>query len=214
MKKSVFVILLGLNLSIVSFPAISQVTQLKAIHSNSVKYLLKNMNDPGSYKPVSWGAIEKMYTEFDSTRYCAGYDKQIDELVSNSNRLHDFRFNMELKSHSSDFANDSLYLKAEGFMKRNSVIIDSLKQERRIASEKGKLSFKPVVDRYRIEHTFRARNGYNGLILATYVFLIDKKYRVINMQDKKEEEMELQDLLNSQADLKNKIQDLKNKYSH
>ena len=151
---------------------------LAKVRSNSVKYLLKRLNNPDSYKSISWGRLEKVNTEIDYSPEGDKLDKQIQEFTYVYNRLHDLKMNKEIATkNQDDLLKDTIYLKAIKLYNQDAKILDSLKIERKEA----KIYHKSVFDHYYIEHTFRARNGYNALMLDTYVFFLNKNLQVTSM---------------------------------
>ena len=55
----------------------AQTPTVQKVHLAIKSYLLKTLNDPGSYKPVSWGELAKSYNEFNETEAGIDVDSKI-----------------------------------------------------------------------------------------------------------------------------------------
>jgi len=186
MRKHLLTLLL-ISLSIASFAQTAIEIQKAKVSAKS--YLLKFLNNPSSYRPGSWDKLQKTYSSFSET-------KRAQEIEQNLRHYRDAKFDMMVTIPKmqyrigEDYEKDSTYVKAVELEKEASSGYDSIL----IVQEKAEKAYKPVFDGYRIEHTFRARNKFNALVLQTYYFLFSKSFKVIAAGDADELERERQDL--------------------
>jgi hypothetical protein len=193
MKKLLLLVLLWIFASM----AKSQNIDIRKVHANSVNYLMKILNDPGSYSSVKWDSIEKVYDDIEKPNNIAAYDKTIEKILNTQNEMHDIRFNMKLATSRPDTLDkNKKYTDALIAMNRADVLMDSLKKEK----EKIKVTYSHILTGYRVQHTFRARNAYNGLILNTYTFTLNKAYKVLSADNNKDIEQELQKMADERSD--------------
>jgi len=153
------------------FSAHSQSVNIEKVHLNTAAYLRKQLNDPGSYKPVSWGKLEKVYMD----------DSKLDTLTSQIANVKDFhrkflnfKLKRETESTSAELEKDTIYQKSVAYIKQDDSLLNKLYKERLTYVKQHK----PQLDHYYLEHTFRAKNAYNALRLATYTFFLDKNLRI------------------------------------
>jgi hypothetical protein len=158
-------------------------------HRNAVKYLLKDMNDPTSYKSVDWGVLEKVFIKFDDTQTAKILISQIEGLKNSNSTLTETNRKYILSNNAGK--NDTLIHIWNDQISKNLKSIDSLTKIQAHAKE----LFKPVFSCYYMEHKFRAKNGFNATVLKTYTFILDKKLNVLGMGDNAESEQERQNIL-------------------
>lgn len=152
-----------------------QAANPQKIKLNCIAFLKKQLDDPGSYQGVSWSKLEKVYEESVPTGKIAALDQKIKTLKADKEKLADYTRRREVfYVHHEDLVADTNYQRALIDTKQNDSLLNVFSKER------AKIGFKPVqiFDHYYIEHTFRAKNGYNALRLATYTFLIDANAKV------------------------------------
>lgn len=164
MKKQLLTLLL-ISISVISFAQNS--TGILKAKAAAKAYIIKNLNNPGSYKPAAWGRLEKYYNSFSDTKRGQTLQNTLEKL--HKNRLYSEDPNVR---DSSEKDYDSLY---------------------KVQSHEEKL-FKPTFSGYTIEHSFRAKNKFNALVLQKYIFVMSKTFRVESASDVEENERERQDL--------------------
>jgi hypothetical protein len=149
------------------------------IHAEVTKYLNNNLNNPGSYKPVSWGKPEKDYYDFQFQSFADSNNvKAIPKLIAEQAilaKIKDERIKAQV--YTNDLLRDTLYQRVSKRLVSDEKIIDSLK----IAVANPKILHRYIFQGYTILHTFRATNAYNALMLTTYVFYCDKNLKVKRM---------------------------------
>jgi hypothetical protein len=172
--------ILYLAVTLLPLNALSQIINIQRAHQNIISYLKKTLNDPASFSVASWGKPEKIYEDFETSYEAKGMDDLIDSGVSAQNKLHDFRFNMELKSNKPDtLLKDTVYRLCLNVIKQVDRRVDSLKRMKELKRQ----SFKPYLFHYNIQLSFRAKNGYNALRLANYTFFLDRHLNVTDYDD-------------------------------
>lgn len=187
MKKQLLTLLLIITTSVTFGQTAVEIQKAKAA---SVAYLKRNLNNPGSYKAASWSKLTKTYTDYQDT-----------EVAKNRAELIDGYHKMKLGLMSSipdlkrkigtGYETDTTYIKGLRLQEKVESAYDSLSNAN-IAAEKV---YKGKFNGYSIEHSFRARNKFNALILQTHIFILNKNFKVISSGDTEEIERERQDLL-------------------
>jgi hypothetical protein len=169
--------------SINSF-AQNQISIQEKLKKIAVSELKKKLNDPDSYKPASWGELREEKTNFS---YSTIFKHLLNEESEVTKQLNNKRSYIENELRKKDLVeffrhdppNDSLINLAKISKIKLEFSLDSLIKLRE--SEKSK--FKEVFSNYIIEHSFRARNASNGLILTTYYFRFSKDLKLIEYGD-------------------------------
>lgn len=169
--------------------------------TNAKVYLLKRLNNPASYRSVSWGKLTKSYLTFESSNDAKIIDDSL-EYYNNgrrniSNELHSIKMKSIL-----NYSNDSTYLHYSKLLKQVDSAITSL-DLKRVDREKR---FKPIFNGYILDHSFRAKNKFNAYILNNYYFVLDKSFKVLEAKDEDELEGErkaLQDEIDKLTGKKN-----------
>ncbi|MFD1257334.1 hypothetical protein ACFQ3S_11050 [Mucilaginibacter terrae] len=181
MKKVVLLI----AMLAVSFSGHGQNANVQTARTNAKNYLLKKLNNPGSYSPVYWGKLTPVYQDFSETAQA----KQIDVVIEKYN---DFNSILETKNsvrslylkRGEKLEQDSLYILYTGLIKNNEKDVDSLNIVRTALSKQ----YKPSLQGYYIEHKFRAKNRYNALVLTRYRISLNKYLHVIAAFDADEQD--------------------------
>lgn len=182
--------LLTFVLLLLSYAAFTQTaTDVQKAKAACIGYLKRNLNNPASYKTASWGKLIKTYSAFE--------DSRIYKVLNDSLEYYDKARNnvdRELRSIKSSaplkYNNDSTYLYYIGFAKQLDSATGSIKNIL-IAKEKA---FKPVLDGYILDHSFRARNKFNALVLQNYFFVLNKSLKVTSASDSDETERKREQL--------------------
>lgn len=149
MKKILLLLIMGDFLSSCTTKPI--VTREQKIDTLVNHYLDTTLNDPKSYESVKFGKIDTIYTSFSD-------DASFYKLPDNS-------LDLRTKDLTSNF---DLYeaRKTNGYYdkidKRNELAVDSFKKV-----------YKPKIKCLQVEHTYRAKNGFNALTMHTTGFNID-----------------------------------------
>jgi hypothetical protein len=186
MKKLLLTLLAG-SITLISYSQTA--VDIQKAKAACAAYLKRNLNNPMSYKPASWGKLSKTQTTF--------YESKVSKLLNDSleyynegqrkisDKMHKIRMASILKYH-----NDSTYLHYADLLRQVDSAILTINSQL-IAKEN---LFKPVFDGYIIEHSFRARNKFNALVLQKYQFLLSKSFKVTSAADLEEMEREREDL--------------------
>ena len=182
--------------------ALSQVPNSLKAQASVKAYLLRTLDDPDSYKPVSFSKVAKTYTVFEETR-------RYTELVNDTDMYHEKNIEIDhavLNVYSSGIGSEDLKQQLiDGYKKKkaeNRFAIDSLKT----IMEKERRAFEPVFSGYYVDHEFRAKNKFGGLVLTKWEFNFDEKYKVLST--KPYESME-----EIKARLKKQLDSLKREYN-
>jgi hypothetical protein len=161
---------------------------------NSVKsYLLKQLNDPDSYRSASWGKLKKTFSDF--------YDTDTRKLISDSIDMYrrskdEIRTNLNTFYTIPNYAKDPKY---KSLVDLNNEVDSAITSLENLMVSKEK-SFKGKFDGYIIDHSFRARNKFNALVLQSWFFILNKSFKVTAADDNEEAELrrrELQDKLDA-----------------
>ncbi|MBB2146911.1 hypothetical protein GM921_15510 [Pedobacter sp. LMG 31464] len=176
MKKTLFILFI---MPLILFGQ-QKPTLLQKIKTAAVNELKIKLNDPKSYEPASWGELKEQQTSFGDTERFISMVNEISELsrkldneiayIKKEEQKKDFK---EFFTH--DPPNDSLINLAKQSKVKFEFSLDSTRQT--ITRESK--TFQPIFKNYYIEHSFRSRNAYNGLILVTYFFRLSKEFNVI-----------------------------------
>jgi hypothetical protein len=196
MRKRLVIIIIGL---VVSQSQAQTSIDVQKAKSSAKLYLMKKLNNPGSYTSASWDKLSKTYTDF----YDSKDRKIIDDSLSYyhnasgliKSKMHQIRMGDILK-YEKDSAYKSLVAMSDQV---DSAVLDM--QAKREIKEK---LYKPIFDGYRIEHSFRARNKFNALVLQNWFFVFNKSFKVIAAGDADELELERQKLQREIDELTNK----------
>lgn len=182
--------LLTLSILLFSFSTYAQSSlEIQKAKTAVIAYLKRNLNNPASYSPASWGKLEKTYSSFYDTKVAEDFKKtlqiyhdgKIDLLVSIS----------KIKARiGKNYESDSTYIDAINLQNQATLAYDSLYK----AQQDAEKSYKPKFDGYSIEHSIRARNKFNALVLQNYIFILNKTFKVISSGDTDEMERERADL--------------------
>lgn len=186
MKKQLLTLLIATtSLSLFGQTAI----EIRKAKAACTSYLKRNLNNPGSYSAKSWGKLEKTYIEFEDSSKAKEIDGILETFNKGKDPLWDKLMTAKVRS-KGDFNADSTYMYYDNIGKRVIAETDSL-TKLRIKLQK---SYKPKFDGYSIEHSFRARNRFNAMILQTYVFILNKNFKVTDSADREEMEQRREDL--------------------
>lgn len=162
-------------------------------------YLIKSLNNPNSYSSASWGKLSKTYTDFYDSKDRKVIDDSLD-YYNNSlglikTEMHRIRMGNILK-----YQDDSTY-KSLAILGDQ---VDSAAISMKIKREVKEKAFKPLFNGYAIDHSFRARNKFNALVLQNWFFVFNKTMKVIAAGDSDESERQRQDLQRRIDELTNK----------
>lgn len=194
MIRSLIIVLLIITSLNVCFS--QSATDVNKAHTAVRSYLLKKLNNPGSYKPAKWEKLSKTYTVFDDSRDA----KIIDDSLEYYKNAHD---EVQSKIHKITLNNilnyrkDSTYLYYKDFSRQ----IDSAENHLTAVRLSKEKLFKPKFEGYVIDHAFRARNSFNALVMHNWYFILDKSFRITAAGDNVE-------LENERIELQRKLDEL------
>ncbi|QEC77898.1 hypothetical protein [Mucilaginibacter ginsenosidivorax] len=161
MKKILFIFLIW------SFTSCSLSDQSQA--ENLVKdYLNKNLNDPDSYEPVSFGALK---ANFDTYENSNTEGKKLSTKRTDQDSIANI-YESKIDSINNGYISGKKLLeKYTSLAKKHRHNADSIKQ---IIDTKSADYHGPLLG-YSITHTFRAKNAFGALVLQTKDFMLDDK---------------------------------------
>jgi len=143
--------------------------------------LKATLNDPNSYSGVSWSALREEHFKYSETPDYAMLQSQWVALLQPISKEESYITNENKKKGIEEFFDkkdwpvDSLIEKSR--MKK--ATLEKKKDSiQTIQSERYKTYVGPFKNYY-IEHTFRSRNSFNGLILVTYYFRFSKELKLL-----------------------------------
>jgi hypothetical protein len=146
-------------------------THTQKAHTLIKHYLDSALNDPSSYESVSFSNIDTAFTNFtEDTDYINSHRKadsiQV-EFDTWKEKYPDFDGDSELSHRTAVF-----YEKMEKYFD------DAKLKQLQIAEDVSK-NYKPVFKCWKIEHTYRAKNGFGALGIHTTEFEIDSSFTKI-----------------------------------
>jgi hypothetical protein len=148
---------------------------------NVMSYLRHSLNDPQSYRPVSWTQLSVIKSDYNDSKAAKFTNKKIDSLLDESSALKTKVLSLQQHFVQSDaFNRDSLI----EYCNKQILLNDKTIEQIKTLESSYKKVFKPAFENYYIEHTFRARNAYNGQILKTYIFILNRSLNVVESEDK------------------------------
>ncbi|WP_316815460.1 hypothetical protein [Pedobacter nyackensis] len=196
MKKSFLTLLvIFTTLSVFGQTAI----EIQKAKSACSAYLKRNLNNPSSYQPSSWSKLKKTYTAFEDTKKVKRIDDILESFTNGKDALQGKIWDAKRRA-DGDYTQDSTYKYYVNMQNEVNLSTDSL-NALRSSLEK---SYKPIFDGYSIEHSFRARNKFNALVLQNHIFILNKTFKVISSGDTEELERQRQDLQRRIDELTNK----------
>jgi len=167
---------------------------IQKAHQNATVYMKKNLNDPASYKPVSFYGLVKVYSIPDTQKVINSYNDKIANIQLLMAQTDELRHNQVMKINNADsLSKDSIYLKAKIYIQKDKEIIAGYIKMRDIDVTNVKVTFQPKVIGYTMRHVFRAKNAYNATMLASWDFFIGRNGEILSVETKSFEER-LQDL--------------------
>jgi|GEM_PF-2678541 len=163
-------------------------------------YLLKGLNNPGSYQSASWGKLTKTYSTFEYSNEGMKLSDSISYYKRKRDDAEEFARSTRVNS-VLDYRTDSTYIYYIDLEKKmdaayKAVIIKRTQKEK---------AFKSVFDGFTIDHSFRARNRFNALILQNWYFEFDKNLKITAAGDNDE-------LEERKKELEAKLEALERKY--
>lgn len=120
-------------------------------------FLDSTLNDPKSYEPVKFGKIDTLFTHYMD-------DPGFEKLPISG----DYQRTKDLTSNFSQYEKRT----SNGYY-------DDLNKINKRATDSLKKTFKPEIRAYYVEHTFRAKNAFNALLMQTVGFSIDTSFTEI-----------------------------------
>jgi hypothetical protein len=159
------------------------------------KYLSLTMNDYKSYESVMWGKAEKILSEFNSDGRWNFILREVDSCnnVANSykNTIND-NLNQIKDYHERSKGSIPYYVNlydslANTYIAKNKILSAKKDSTLKLATyfqkfynDREKEYIPSTIEGYMINHTFRGKNGFGGLIIQNYTFTLDSKFNVIS----------------------------------
>ncbi|WP_295716794.1 hypothetical protein [Mucilaginibacter sp.] len=183
MKKYLFL----LTIAMLPFLAKSQ----ELARKKCISSLLKAMNDPGSYKPVSWTKLKKEYSDYYSSERHSELDLEKRKYEALNDKVDHLIFVDKIGKRDEELLNNDDYHEHMSLKAGGEIIIDSLKKLDSVLSVK----FSPKLQGYSLVHTFRAKNKFGALVLSRYYFFIDTRFKVVEMEDENERDRKRREII-------------------
>jgi hypothetical protein len=194
MKKLLLILIFAIIASVNVFAQTP--LEIEKIKNASKVHLIKNLNNPSSYQSVKWSKVEKTYSTFEDSKEAKLIQDTIDLYVGGKSNAASLSHSAKMRNYSN-YEKDSTYLKYYNL----ELELDSAILKINAVKDKKEKAYKGIFTGYSIDHSFRARNSYNALVLNNWYFILNKSFKVIDAGDADELEDERQKLLQKIQDL-------------
>ena len=160
------------------------------------KYLKENLNDYKSYEPVYFSKIDSLFTSIEDYVPFNIDFKRVYDSVSKLKELGITTLSIDDNNETIDKiigsvsdiileieSNPDKYIRgATTKFKLQKIELEALKRYKSSLQE-SMSKFKPEFIGWKINHKFRSKNMYGGVVLKEYQFKFDKNLNVIEMEE-------------------------------
>ena len=130
------------------------------------EYLSENLNDFNSYDPVEFSSVDSFYAPFE-LYYEMEFNK-VSMLLDEAKRMKNDLDNRYLLT---DLERDQLLFMIDSVKEKSSMMMLDI--------EKKRSEYIPKFAAYKVNHSFRAKNGFGGTMLNDYDFYIDTTFSIV-----------------------------------